>query len=78
MLFLVTTARDHFQHRDIIRIYHKAKETNTAVRFLIGYRGLHEAEDVTQKLSTEIGNFNDFVIGGYEDKYENLNIKVRS
>ena len=75
-LVLVTTARANFKSREATRVYHEAVGTNATFMFLIGHMRRGEDVDVTDKVNAEIALFNDFVIGGYEDTYDNLNMKV--
>ena len=75
-LVLITTARKNFKNREIIRLYNEALETKAVVRFLIGHMGEKEDLNSTQKVNAEVTMFNDFIIGGYTDTYDNLNIKV--
>ena len=75
-LVLITTARANFKSREATRIYHQALGTNATVMFLIGHTHTGEDVNVTDKVNAEIAMFNDFVIGGYDDTYDNLNMKV--
>ena len=77
-LVLITTARTNFKNREIIRLYNKALETKASFRFLIGHMGENEDLNSTQQVNAEVTMYNDFIIGGYTDTYENLNLKVQS
>ena len=42
----------------------------------MGHVGENELENVTAAFNAEHEKFNDFIIGGYTDVYENLALKV--
>ena len=75
---LITTARNSFASRDLYRIYAKVTQNKIPIRFLIGHIGENESPEVTKRINEEIKQNGDFIIGGYEDKYDNLSFKVKS
>ena len=75
-LVLITSARTNFRKRQAHRIYFEAMDIGATVRYLIGHSSPKEAKNDTIQLDAEIAMHNDFIIGGYEDTYQNLPMKV--
>ena len=81
-LSLVKTARNNTDNRNLIRIHYetdlrKSKEVPfPAVRFLIGRGGPNEDKSIAAKLEKEMSQHDDIIIGGFEDIYDNLPLKV--
>ena len=86
VLALITTSRNHFDERNLFRLYRESiKQTpqnpyykDIPMLFLIGLPGANENVNVTKRLELEMKEHNDFIMGGYEDKYDNLSFKVSS
>ena len=76
IISLITTSRGNFKLRELYRIYANVTGNQVPIRFLIGHIGFNEPADVTERIKKEIEENNDFIIGGYEDNYDNLSFKV--
>lgn len=81
-LSLVKTARNNSDNRNLIRIHYNLdlRRIKTvplpAVRFLIGRGGPTEDKSISEKIEKEIKEHNDIIVGGFEDTYDNLPLKV--
>ena len=86
VLALITTSRNHFDERNLFRLYRESiRQTpqnpyykDIPMLFLIGLPGANENVNVTKRVELEMKEHNDFIMGGYEDKYDNLSFKVCS
>ena len=81
-LALVKTARNNTDNRNLIRIHYNVDLRRTkqvpfpALRFLIGRGGPNEDKSIAEKLKKEMSEHDDIIIGGFEDIYDNLPLKV--
>jgi len=102
VLALITTSRNHFDERNLFRLYREsirqtpqnpyykdipmlfliglpgANYKDIPMLFLIGLPGANENVNVTKRVELEMKEHGDFIMGGYEDKYDNLSFKVCS
>jgi len=71
ILLLVKGALDHQQKRDSIREIYKSEFLN--VRFIVGKSTKND--NLNEEILQEVYEFNDVIIGDFEDTYENLVFK---